>query len=136
MPEKSPDIRCFNSYRSLFRINYKIYEIGGKVLPRAIPLDVLLIMAALYLPCLPVGWLISHAHPFIMALVISGVVAWTISQTDPQGKILPVFAWDIINYIGRPKKTNLAGRNIPKMRRKRLEWHAMEVIDEISNHSF
>jgi len=124
-------IRYFHSYRSLFRINYKIHELGGKVLPRAIPLDTFLIVFAIYFPCWPLGWLVSHDHPWIMTFVISGVAAWFISQADPQGKFLPVFVWDFMDYLFRPKVTNLAGRPIPRMRRHRLDWTAMEVNDEI-----
>jgi hypothetical protein len=120
-------IRYFHSYRSLFRINYKIHELGGKVLPRAIPLDTLIIVTAIYFPCWPLGWLISHEHPWIMTLIVSGVAAWIISQADPQGKFLPVFVRDFTEYLFRPKMTNLAGRPIMRMRRQRLDWTAMEV---------
>ena len=128
-------IRCFHSYRSLFRINYKIHELGGKVLPRAIPLDTLIIVTAIYFPCWPLGWLISHEHPWIMTLIVSGVAAWIISQADPQGKFLPVFVRDFTEYLFRPKMTNLAGRPIMRARRRRLDWTAMEVDDEIPTDS-
>ena len=127
--------RYFHSYRSLFRINYKIYDIGGKVLPRAIPLDALFLTLALYFPCLPLGWLLSSGHPWFTAWLPAGTAAWLVSQADPQGKFLPVFVWDFLAYLFRPKTANLAGRPVHRMRRRRLNWYAMEVVDEVSTDS-
>lgn len=135
MAEEKEKIRYFHSYRSLFRINYKIYDFGGKVLPRAIPVDALFLTFALYFPCLPLGWFFSSNHPWFMTWPLAGTAAWLVSQADPNGKFLPVFVWDFFCYLFRPKLTNLAGRPIQRMRRRRLDWYAMEVVDEVSTDS-
>ncbi|SFR07071.1 conjugal transfer protein [Desulfoscipio geothermicus] len=123
------NVRVFNSYRSLFKINFKIYDFGGKVLPRAIPLDALFMTIILFFPLLPVGYLVFPAHPWVMTILIAGGLSWLLTQMDPQGKFLPVFIADLLSYLFRPKTTNLAGRSICRLRKHRLDWHLPEVID-------
>jgi len=130
MPRTEEDTRYFYSYKSLFRINFKIYDVGGKVLPRALPLDALFLAVILYLPLLPLGWLIKPSHPWLAAWLLSGGAAWLLSQADPQGKFLPVFILDLASYILRPKTTNLYGRPVRRARRYRLYWRAAEVMDD------
>lgn len=127
MPE-SKDTRYFHSYKSLFRINYRIHDIGGYVLPRAIPLDALFLTLIIYLPLLPLGWLIKPAHPFWATWFLAAGGAWLFSQADPQGKFLPVFILDIVNYLFRPKTTNLFGRQVHRAKRHRLDWDVVEVL--------
>ena len=129
MPKTEDDTRYLYSYKSLFRINFKIYDVGGKVLPRALPLDALFLAVILYLPLLPLGWLLKPSHPWLTAWLLSGGAAWLLSQADPQGKFLPVFILDLASYILRPKTTNLYGRPVRCARRYRLYWRAAEVMD-------
>ncbi|MFZ5633689.1 MAG: TcpE family conjugal transfer membrane protein [Bacillota bacterium] len=79
MPKTGDDTRYFYSYKSLFRINFKIYDVGGKVLPRALPLDALFLAVILYFPLLPLGWLLKPSHPWLAAWLLSGVTAWLLS---------------------------------------------------------
>lgn len=130
MPEAKDTTRNFYSYKSLFRINFKIYDVGGKVLPRALPLDALFLAAILYLPMLPLGWLLKPSHPWLAAFLLAGGTAWLLSQADPQGKFLPVFVLDVLSYIFRPKTTNLAGRPVRRARSHRADWRAMEVLED------
>jgi len=129
MPRTEEDTRYFYSYKSLFRINFKIYDVGGKVLPRALPLDALFLAVILYLPLLPMGWLLKPSHPWLAAGLLSGGAAWLLSQADPQGKFLPVFILDLASYVLRPKITNLTGRPVRRARCYRLYWRAAEVMD-------
>lgn len=130
MLETRDNPRYFYSYKSLFRINFKIYDVGGKVLPRAVPLDALFLAAIIYLPLFPLGWLIKPSHPWLATCLLAGGAAWLLSQADPQGKFLPVFIADITGYLLRPKKTNLAGQPVRSNRRHMLGWRVMEVIDD------
>lgn len=130
MPETKDNPRYFYSYKSLFRINFKIYDVGGKVLPRAVPLDALFLAAIIYLPLFPLGWLIKPSHPWLTTCLLAGGAAWLLSQADPQGKFLPVFIADIAGYLLRPKKTNLAGRPVRCTRRHMPGWRTMEVIED------
>jgi len=123
--------RVFNSYKSLFRINFKIYEVGGKMLPRAIPLDALFMSIILFIPLLPFGHLFSSDHPWIMTLILSGGASWALIQMDPQGKLLPVFVFDFLCYAFRPKTTNLAGRPIRRLRKHHIDWKLPEVTSEV-----
>lgn len=129
MLETKDNSRYFYSYKSLFRINFKIYDVGGKVLPRALPLDALFLALILYLPLLPLGWLLKPSHPWLATWLLAGGAAWLLSQADPQGKFLPVFVLDVVSYIFRSKTTNLAGRPVQRARRYGLDWMAMEVPD-------
>lgn len=130
MPKAGDDTRYFYSYKSLFQINFKIYDVGGKVLPRALPLDALFLAVVLYLPLLPLGWLLKPSHPWLTAWLLSGAAAWLLSQADPQRKFLPLFILDLVSYILRPKTTNLAGRPVRRARRYGLNWRAAEVLDD------
>lgn len=123
------DTRYYYSYKCLFRIQFKIYEVGGKVLPRAIPLDALAVTVIIYLPLFPLGWLLSRQNPWFMTLVLAAAGACTLSQFDPQGKFLPFFLKDLISYIFRHKTTNLEGRHIQRFRRHRLDWKIPEVVE-------
>jgi len=130
MPETKDNPRYFYSYKSLFRINFKIYDVGGKVLPRAVPLDALFLVTIMYLPLFPLGWLIKPSHPWLATCLLSGGAAWLLSQADPQGKFLPVFIMDIAGYLLRPKTANLAGQPVRGNLRHMLDWRAMEVIED------
>lgn len=130
MPKVEDGKRYFYSYKSLFRINFKIYDLGGKVLPRALPLDALFLSAILYLPMLPLAWLLKPSHPWMVALLLAGGAAWLLSQADTQGKFLPVFALDVLSYIMRPKAKSLAGRPVRRARRYGLDWRAAEVLED------
>lgn len=120
------NVRVFNSYKSLFKINYKIYDIGGKVLPRAVPLDALLMLVILYIPLMPLGYFLSGSHPFLATFFIAGGASWALTQLDPQGKFAFVFIFDLLSYLFRPKKTNLAGKPI-RSKKHTLYWHLGEV---------
>jgi hypothetical protein len=124
------NVRMFNSYKSLFKINFKIYDIGGKVLPRAIPLDTLFMFIILYFPLMPFGYLLSSSHPWVMTFFLAGGLSWSLTQLDPQGKALPFFVADILSYVFRHKTTNLAGRPIYRLRKYRLYWQLPEVLDK------
>ncbi|OAT83706.1 conjugal transfer protein [Desulfotomaculum copahuensis] len=124
------DERHFNSYRSLFKIQFKIYEIGGKTLPRPIPLEGLIIGLVVYFPFLPIGRLVFPSHPWLATLAMATGVAWAALQLDPQGKFAPTFIKDLLLYLVRPKTTNLAGRAIQNFHRYRVDWSIPEVIED------
>ncbi|MCS5697264.1 conjugal transfer protein [Desulfofundulus thermocisternus] len=123
------DERRFNSYRSLFKIHFKIYEVGGKPLPRPVPLDGLIIGLVLYFPLLPLGHMLSPSHPWLITLVLAAGAACALLQLDPQGKFAPVFIKDLVLYFFRPKTTNLAGRVIQRFHRRKINWEALEVVE-------
>jgi hypothetical protein len=85
--------------------------------------------AALYLPLWPLGRLLYPAHPWIGTAIAAGAAAGVLSQSDPQGKFLPLFILGLAEYVARPKTTDYSGRAIPRRRRQRLEWELMEVED-------
>jgi len=130
MSKTKDDIRYFYSYKSLFRINFKIYDVGGKVLPRALPLDALFLAVILFLPLLPLGWLLKPDHPWLASWLLSGGAAWLFSQADPQGKFLPLFILNLVSYILRPKITDMAGRPVRRTRHQSIDWRAAEVVDD------
>lgn len=119
--------RQFNSYKSLFKIQFKIYDIGGKVLPRPIPLEALAMTAILYFPMLPIICILEPAHPWATTVAISGACSWVMSQLDLQGKFMPLFFKDMLSFLLRPKTTNLMGQKINRLRRYKLEWRLPEV---------
>lgn len=123
------NVRTFNSYKSLFKINFKIYDLGGKTLPRPVPLDALAMAIIIFLSLYPVGRLISPSHPWLITATISGVVSWIMSQADPQGKFMPLFFKDLLGYFLRPKTYTLGGRKINKLRNRQVYWHLPEVVD-------
>lgn len=122
-------MRTFNSYRSLFRINFKIYEIGDKVLPFPIPLDTLLMSGVLFFPFYPFGSLFFPEFPRLGTFFISYGVSHVLSNFDLQGKFMLVFFRDLLYYAFRPKRTNLAGEKINRMNKEKLTWEMGEVID-------
>lgn len=123
------ETRMYNSYKSLFHIRFKIHNIGDKTLPRGLSIETLAMLIILYLPLWPLGRLLYPAHPWIGAIITAGTAAWLLSQSDPQGKFLPLFILGLLEYVARPKTTDYSGRAIARRRRQRLKWEIMEVED-------
>ncbi|MGB9660540.1 MAG: TcpE family conjugal transfer membrane protein [Moorellaceae bacterium] len=124
------EIRLFKSYKSLFHIRFKIHNIGDRTLPRGLSLETLAIFAVLYLPLWPLGRLLYPVHPWIGAVIVAGAAAWLLSQSDPQGKFLPLFILGLAEYLFRPKLTDYSGRAVARHRRQHLDWQVMEVEED------
>lgn len=124
------ETRLFKSYKSLFHIRFKIHNIGDRTLQRGLSLETLAMFAVLYLPLWPLGRLLYPVHPWIGAVIVTGMAAGLLSQSDPQGKFLPLFVLGLAEYIARPKTTDYSGRAIVRRRKCRLDWTMMEVYEE------
>ena len=120
-------IRQFNSYKSLFRIDFKIHELGDIKLPIPIPLDALAMTAILFLPMYLMVMVFQPNHPIIIALTLAWVGAYVLSQVDLQGKYMPVFFWSLITYLFQARNTNLYGTKIEKTRKQKLNWEMGEA---------
>lgn len=122
--------RQFNSYKSLFKINFKIYHVGDKALPAPIPLDALCMTVVLFFPLYPLGNFIRPENPIIITIVLAGVGTYLMSELDLQGKFMPLFLLDFTRFIFRHKKTNLYGRKITQNKKQKLHWQMGEVVDK------
>jgi len=97
-------------------------------LPFAIPLDVLLTSTILYFPLYPIGYMIESDFPKLMTAVLSGCCSYALLQFDLQGKFMPVFFKDLLEYLFRPKSTNFNGDKIHRFNKHRAQWEMGEVI--------
>lgn len=127
--QKPDDARVFSSYRSLFNIKYKIYNLGDWTLPFPIPLDALVVFTAL----LPVtGFLSKPIAAFldmpalVAALALDMVFTYLCMQWDPQGKMLPVFLAEVLAFFFRPKKRTFEGK-VLWLRKERVSWEMEEI---------
>lgn len=120
-------MRELHSYKSLFKIKFKVYEIGEKTLPVPIPVDAIIMTVVLYLPAYPFGYLLSQEFAFFSTLFVAGGAAYLFSECDLQGKFMPTFFLDLISFITRSKKTNFAGKKIKQTTKHYTNWEMGEV---------
>ena len=126
-------ILMYSSYKSLFKIQWKIYSIGDKPLPRALPLDTLITFVLLT----PVGFLLAKLvapilnQPYIgVALVLTGASTYLFSSFDPQGRPFIVFLYDMLLYLFSPKKRDFTFQSIPRNRRMKLYWDTIVIKED------
>lgn len=120
----------YSSYKSLFKIQWKIYSIGDKPLPRAIPLDTI----AIFVILLPIGALLAKpAAPILsqpywgVTLLFTGALAYLFNKFDPQGRPFIVFLYDLVVYLISPKQKDFALQPVPGHKKYRLFWNAFVV---------
>ena len=126
--EKKPE--GFRSYRSLFRLKYKIYAIGDKPLPRPIPVDLAIIYLVLLAPsCLIVGPLANMADtsPLLLGMAAAGFFTWLLGRVDPQGEPMPIFIANIIGFIFKYKKNSFNNEQAKIKRKQRLDWECIKI---------
>lgn len=121
----------YSSYKNLFRIKWKIYSLDNKhPLPRAIPLDGLIIFLIGLLPsrflAIPVAAVFGQ--PVLgVTILLDILLTWLILNYDPQGRSFPVFIYDFLAYIIRPKRRDFAGQSLTRHRRIRVWWEAFDL---------
>jgi hypothetical protein len=120
----------FSSYKSLFKIQWKLYAIGDKPLPRAIPLDVI----GIFLLMLPFGALLAKPLAPILnqpywgvAILFAGALTYLFSKFDPQGRPFVVFVLDFVAFLTSPKKRDFSFNPVPVRRKLKLYWDTMVV---------
>ena len=121
--------RVFCSYKSLFSIKYRIYNVGEVSLPRPLPLDALGVFAALLVPCLSLGRLLGplfHLSPAAAGLLLDVAVTWACYQFDPQGRSLPAFLADLLAFAVRPRRVTFGGESLRTVK-ERARWEALEL---------
>lgn len=126
MPEGG---RVFYSYKSLFAIKYRIYNVGEARLPRPLPLDALGVFFALLVPCLALGRALGglfHASPAALGLGLDIGITWACYQFDPQGRSLPAFLADLLAFVLRSKKVAFGGETL-RTSREKAAWRAVEL---------
>ncbi|ACV63314.1 hypothetical protein Dtox_2509 [Desulfofarcimen acetoxidans DSM 771] len=123
------NIRTFNSYKDLFKINFKVHDFFGKSLPRPIPLENIIMTVVIMIPLYPITNIFGARHPFMTTIILSAICSWMLSQFDLRGKYMPIFFKDILAYIFRHKTTNLMGKKIKLLKRYRADWRLPEVIE-------
>jgi hypothetical protein len=128
MTEKR-EVGYYSSYKSLFRIKWKIYSIGDKYLPRPIPLDALGVFLLLFVPSLLVAAPFANlfgANKAMLALVLDAAFTGVSLNFDPQGRSFLVFIFDMMTFFLRPKQRNFTGASVPKRRKLSPVW---EILD-------
>lgn len=99
------------------------------MLPFPIPLDVLITSAVLYFPLYPIGYMIESTFPKAMTAILSGCCSYALLQFDLQGKFMPVFFKDLLEFVFRSKATNLNGDKIRRFSKHRADWEMGEVME-------
>ncbi|WP_338835888.1 TcpE family conjugal transfer membrane protein [Neomoorella thermoacetica] len=128
MPQ-AEETRVFSSYRSLFNIKYKIYNLGDWTLPFPIPLDALIVFAALIIPAGIVGRPIAALFgvpALALALALDVALTYLCLQWDPQGKMLPVFLAEVLAFFVRPKKRSFGG-GVLWLKREKVRWEMVDI---------
>lgn len=120
----------YHSYKNLFDIQWKIYAIGDKPLPRPIPLSALF----LYILMFPIAYLLAYViagmfdQPiFLTSLFFDGFLTYFALSYDPQGRNLVVFLFDLLKYYYSPKIKDLNGCTVPTQRELILHWDALDL---------
>ncbi len=120
----------FRSYKSLFRIKFKIYAIGDRALPRPVPVDIALIYIALLVPSYflakPLAGLAGTSQ-FLVGLVLDGVITWALGRADPQGQPLPYFLLNIITFFFQKRRRDFTGKPVAIKKKRRLEWQCINL---------
>lgn len=123
-------LKMYSSYKTLFRIKFKIYKLGDYNLARPIPLDAgiafLLLLFPSYFLAHPVAIIFNQPRVGV-AVLLSGLLTWMIMKWDPQGRPFMGFAYDFIAFLIRPKRRDFTGKVISKHRKARLYWNAYDL---------
>ncbi|WP_172613638.1 TcpE family conjugal transfer membrane protein [Moorella sp. E306M] len=123
------DARVFSSYRSLFNIKYKIYNLGDWTLPFPMPLDALVVFSALIVPAgfvaKPLAFLLGMPT-LAAALALDVALTYLLMQWDPQGKMLPVFLAEVLAFFVRPKKRAFGG-GVLWLKKERVKWEMEDI---------
>lgn len=121
----------YRSYKSLFKIKWKIYAIGDWPLPRPIPVDVFVIFLLFLLPSFFLASPVSNIleiNRFGATLLVDIVVTSLCVKFDPQGRPFLEFFYDLCCYFGRSKQSDFC-RTIPKSRKQKLHWELLDLED-------
>jgi hypothetical protein len=102
----------FKSYKSLFKINFAIYEVMGHQLPRPIYFDTLALFIVFFMLNLFLFKIIPINNPFIWNFVVSSIMCYIFSQFNLQGKMMVIWLLDFVMFIFRHKTTNFRGEKI------------------------
>lgn len=120
----------FKSYKNLFKIKYKVYKIGAWALPRAVPVDLFLIFFVMLIPSYhvskPLAGLFATS-PYLLMLLVSGIVTWALGRADPQGQPLILFLWHIISFIFKKKCRDFTGMAVVGNKKHRLDWQCVNL---------
>lgn len=121
----------YHSYRTLFKVEFKIYRIGDKRLPVPVSLDTIILTVFLYFPMYPIAYIINQNFAFLGALIFAAIASHLIlREVDLYGKNVLGFIKGILEYAIRHKRTNLAGRKITKaVKQYTTEWKLKELIN-------
>ena len=121
------NMREVNSYKSLFKIQFRIYEIGNKTLPFPIPLDTLIVTVILIPFMYPIAYLLDQQFTLFLAIFLAGGASYLISQLDLQGKSMFMFLFGLIEYFARKKTINLTGKKIQVKNRHYTNWEMGDI---------
>ncbi|ABO49331.1 conserved hypothetical protein [Desulforamulus reducens MI-1] len=119
----------YHSYKSLFKIKFKIYSIGKYQLARPIPLDTLGILIILALPSYLIAGPIAGAfgtNRVATAILVDFLLTSFAHKFDPQGRPFLEFVYDIFTFIFRPKKRDFY-ETVQTNRKHRLRWEALDL---------
>jgi hypothetical protein len=118
----------YSSYKSLFKIQWKLYAIGDKPLPRAIPLDVI----GIFIIMLPFGALLAKPlaqildQPYFGVMILfTAALTYLFAKFDPQGRPFVVFVLDFIVFLTSPKKRDFTFSSVPARRKFKIYWDTM-----------
>lgn len=118
----------YSSYKSLFKIQWKIYAIGDKPLPRAIPLD----MVGIFLVTLPFAAVLAKPiaplldQPYWgVTIVLAGALTYLLAKFDPQGRPFVVFILDFLVFLFSPKKRDFTFNPVLPHKKYKIYWDTM-----------
>lgn len=120
----------YHSYKHLFKIKWKIYSIGNKPLPRALPIDVPAIFVLFLPPSMFLALLFEKIldQPYWgLVFLLSGLFTFFAKKYDPQGRFILTFIYDFLYFLLRPRKTDFSGKPIQKHRKVYAYWDAMDL---------
>jgi len=120
-------MREVNSYKSLFKIQFRIYEIGNKTLPFPVPLDTLIVTVILIPFMYPIAYLLDQQFTFFLTIFLAGGASYLISQLDLQGKSMFMFLFGLIEYFTRKKTINLVGKKIQIKSKHYTNWEMGDI---------
>lgn len=119
----------YRSYKSLFKIKYRIYAIGNWSLPRPIPIDLVFLFFLMLLPAYliskPLAGIFDTSEKLI-AIFIAGVLAWLMGRVDPQGQSMPIFLASLVAYVFSNKRQDFTGQPV-KVKKYRISWRCVKL---------
>lgn len=126
-------LKMYSSYKSLFKIQWKLYSIGDKPLPRAIPLDNMFT----FIIVIPFGYLLARLlNPILdqpiwaLALLLTAAITYMLTKFDPQGRPFVIFVYDFAMFLFSPKKRDFSFQSVPKKRKIILHWDTMVLTNK------